>query len=432
MQKEQDKEQFGGHFNEAFADLDEYGFTLKRRDTSGDITFRTADSKPSEENTLDSFNDLNAFGNITTAHVVETYEINLEISEDKETGEKMKVVYEVNRPMIDEKRASKGKDKINEERKDEIKEDLRESKRDVTSDSKTSVDSKYSMDLDELYKEIHLPEKQRPVKKSKKKEKKKENKKKEADVVDINAESPFVRSFRPSSATVAPQPENASGDHMTKKNQSGEAKNHVTDRNQSDLPQVHRSSNGFVPRERNNNGNVAVLYNPNNVNIDIANLDDDLVPITGSPANQIFQSNVPKLSAHRLAILGGSQYRSSKYKRGNPVERRIIRNSLRESKELQKIQMEEIRRIMHPTQDIVPPWAKNKSEDKTLKYMLIGVLIFLALAAICVPLLWKFCEYFPPLRLSETLPNLLHPVLSRSSLCVPYCILLMYYLIIFL
>ena len=49
---------------------------------------------------MNSFNDLNAFGNITTAHVVETYDSELEISEDKETGEKnVKVVYEVNRPL---------------------------------------------------------------------------------------------------------------------------------------------------------------------------------------------------------------------------------------------------------------------------------------------------------------------------------------------
>ena len=179
--------------------------------------------------------------------------------------------------------------------------------------------------------------------------------------------------------------------------------NHVTD--QSDLPQVHRSSNGFVPRERNNNNaNAAISFNPNNVNTDIANLDDDLVPITGSQSNQIFQSNVPKLSAHKLAILG-SQYRSSKYKRGNPVERRIIRSSLRESKELQRIQREEFNRILHPTHDIVPAWAKPKTEDKTLKYSLIGVLIFLIVAAICVPLMWKLCEYL----------SLWHPPVGHSA-----------------
>ena len=172
-----------------------------------------------------------------------------------------------------------------------------ESKQDVTSNSKTSVDSKYSMDLDDLYKDTHLPERERPVKKAKKNAKKKDtkhSKKKADDVVDMNAESPFVRSYRPSSA---PSEEPSGDNHVADKNQSWMSSNHMTD--QSDLPQVHRSSNGFVPRERNNNNtNAALSFNPNNVNTDIANLDDDLVPITGSPSNQIFQSNVPKLSAH--------------------------------------------------------------------------------------------------------------------------------------
>ena len=353
-----------------------------------------------------SFSDLNVFGDIKTAHVVETYEPELEISEDKETGEKdvkpakqqeMQDVYEVNPPPprnIDEPNHRDDRRDIDQNQdKNEIKED-------VASDSKTSMDSKYSMDLDELYKDTHLPEKEYPVKRGKKKAKKKDiqHKKKADDVVDMNAESPFVRSFRPSAAVLSPS-EEVSVNHMASENtQSMTSKNQEIDTSRSELAQVHQS-NGFVPKERKNSTgsgrltpNGTLNYNPNNINLDIARLDDDLVPITGTPANQIFQSNVPKLSAHKLAVLGGA-YRSSKYKRGNPVERRIIRNSLRESKEIQRIEREEFRKIMHPTGDIVPAWAKTRTEDKSLKYMLIGVLIFLALAAICVPLLWKFSKY---------------------------------------
>ena len=406
FQKEYDQQQFGGNFNEAFNDLDEYGFTLKRRDTSGDITFRSAEStiRP-DEDTVASFSDLNVFGDIKTAHVVETYEPELEISEDKETGEKdvkpakqqeKQDVYEVNPPPRNNDQPNHRDDRTDTDQN----QDRNESKEDVTSDSKTSMDGKYSMDLDELYKDTHLPEKEYPVKTGKKKGKKKDiqHKKKADDVVDMNAESPFVRSFRPSAAVLPPS-EEVSLNHMTSENnQSVTSKNQEIDTSRSELAQVHQS-NGFVPKERKNstgNGRVTpngtLNYNPNNINLDIARLDEDLVPITGTPANQIFQSNVPKLSAHKLAVLGG-EYRSSKYKRGNPVERRIIRNSLRESKEIQRIEREEFRKIMHPTGDIVPAWAKTRTEDKSLKYMLIGVLIFLALAAICVPLLWKFSKY---------------------------------------
>ena len=357
---------------------------------------------------MSSFSDLNVFGDIKTAHVVETYEPEpelepeIEISEDKETGEKdvkrakqqtKQDVYEVNP-------AARNDDEPDhrEDRKDTDKnQDKNESKEDVTSDSKMSVDSKYSMDLDELYKDTHLPEKEYPFKKGKKKAKKKDvqHKKKAEDVVDMNADSPFVRSFRPSTA-VLPPPEEVPVNHMTSENnQSVTSNNQETDTSQIELAQVHQS-NGFVPQERKNSTGSSRFtpnnLNLNNTNIDIERLDDDLVPITGTPANQIFQSSVPKLSAHKLAVLGEA-YRSSKYKRGNPVERRIIRNSLRESKEIQRIEREEFRKIMHPIGDIVPAWAKTRTEDKSLKYMLIAVLIFLALAAICVPLLWKFSKY---------------------------------------
>ena len=162
-----------------------------------------------------------------------------------------------------------------------------------------------------------------------------QHKKKADDVVDMNAESPFVRSFRPSAAVLPPS-EEVPVNHMTSENnQSMTSRNQEIDTSRSELAQVHQS-NGFVPKERKSSTgsgrvtpNGTLNYNPNNINLDIARLDEDLVPITGTPANQIFQSNVPKLSAHKLAVLGGA-YRSSKYKRGNPVERRIIRNSLRE------------------------------------------------------------------------------------------------------
>ena len=203
-----------------------------------------------------SFSDLNVFGDIKTAHVVETYEPELEISEDKETGEKdvkrakqqeKQDVYEVNPPPRNNDQPNHRDDR----RDTDQNQDRNESKEDVTSDSKTSMDGKYSMDLDELYKDTHLPEKEYPVKTGKKKGKKKDiqHKKKADDVVDMNAESPFVRSFRPSAAVLPPS-EEVSLNHMTSENnQSVTSKNQEIDTSRSELAQVHQS-NGFVPKER--------------------------------------------------------------------------------------------------------------------------------------------------------------------------------------
>ncbi len=400
FQKKYDEEVHGGRFNEGFADLDEYGFTLKRRDTSGDITFKPAESSSGGAAGAKAADEISAFGDIKTDHVVEIYEPEGEVSEDKETGEKDVVrkqsdskdktshvqVYDVTAPAL---RSSTGigngarnrsPDRLDEssvkgdDSRSTEEQEMPPDAKDKASDSTTDLQSRLSMDLDELYKDTHLPEKEKPEKKAKKKEKKKEKKTRNDDV-DASQPSPFVRSFRPSGAPVS----TPTGDG----HQAG-------DHTGSNQPM----SNGFLPNESKDatkeSGSTPLPYNPDNVTMDMANLDEDLQQIT----TQIFQSNVPRLSAHKLAILGQFN-RSSKYKRGPPVERRIIRNSLRESKELQRKQIAEFSKILHPTQDVLPAWAKRNTEDKTLKFMLIGVIVFLVVAAICVPLVWKMCEFQP-------------------------------------
>lgn len=78
---------------------------------------------------------------------------------------------------------------------------------------------------------------------------------------------------------------------------------------------------------------------------------------------------------------------------GPPVERRIVRNSVKESIKIHREMRQEFEKIMHPTRDIVPDWAKPRKADRSLKVMLVGVLVFLAVAAVAIPVLWLYGEW---------------------------------------
>ena len=402
----------GGHLNGGFADLDEYGFTLKRRDTSGDIIFKPAASRPREE---DPFNNLNAFGDIKIDHVVEQYDADGEVREDSETGEKdvvtktagagrqVHTVYEVRNNSNDRNReraqsrdragatggataaVDKGaksegagstsspgpktrqtaevppvgkKPELNSGSSPEVNPEVPSAggkpevkpgtTPEVTSENNANDASRVSMDLDELYKDTHLPEKPVPPKRTKK-NKKKQNKTREEGVVDMSSESPFVRSFRPAgSVTVtAPSSEESLGpidqsQQLAEVHSNGPVHSNVSippgihdNEALSDASEVHSNasqvhSNGSVLTGSGTTEtpasttldlgieDAALPYDPRDprdLSLEFARLDDDLDPIAGFPDTQTFESNVPRLSAHRLAILGGP-YRSSKYKRG--------------------------------------------------------------------------------------------------------------------
>ena len=298
------------------------------------------------------------------------------------------------------------------------------SRNNVNEDKEEQVhsDSKISIDLDDLYTKPKKEEKHKvEIHRDYEEETEEDRSRLTGDLdnldftdidnpaftgVDIDRDDNILSNY-------VPAPSQVTGNHVTGSKHKDKRKGI-----HQDLPHVH--SNGHVPREGHvpkegyvpkggyvprkgslpkEEGVWTTAQNPfvrnYTFDLDSAGLDDDdRVPITEKPKKETYDPNVPKLSAHRLALQAGAPLRNSKYKLRPPVERGILRNSIRQAKDAaraERLDQEDFARWASANQ--LPVWARKNQEDGSMRYMLVAVLIFLFLAAISVPILWVLSKY---------------------------------------
>ena len=301
------------------------------------------------------------------------------------------------------------------------------SRNNVTEDQEEQVhsDSKISIDLDELYAKPKKQDKHKvEIHRDYEVETEEDRSRLTGDLDNLDftdLDNPAFtgvdigRDESPLSNYVPP-PGHVTGNHVTgSRNKDKRRGIH------QDLPHVH--SNGYVPRDGHapkeghvpkggyiprkgsagslpkDEGVWTTAQNPfvRNYNFDLDSAaldDDDQVPIAGKPKKETYDPNVPKLSAHKLALQYGTPLRNSKYKMRPPVERGILRNSIRQAKDAARIErMDEEDFARWASANQLPVWARKTQEDGSMRYMLVAVLIFLFMAAVSVPILWVLSKY---------------------------------------